>query len=135
MNTNALERQLGDLTWCIATGLRAGYSLKQTFETLADQAPEPAAQVCQHLLADLEAGQDFEAALANLKQAFPSTALGRLVDVILKQRQTGGNLAELLDLFGDDLVSQAGSDPAFHAVMRQEAEALGATLPKRIISS
>ena len=134
MDINALERQLGDLTWCISTGLRAGYSLKQVFETLADQAPEPAVQVFRRLLSDLNSGLSFEATLGNLKAIFPSAAFGRFVDACL-QHQSGGDLAELLDPLSEDLVRQYGSDPGFHVVMRQEAETLGAELPKRIISS
>ncbi len=134
MDLNVLEQQLGDFTWCISTGLRAGYNLKQTFEALADQAPEPAVQICQHMLADLNRGVSLQAALGNLKAAFPSAALGRLVDACL-QHQSESSLAELLDSLSGEMVRQYGSDPAFHAVMRQEAETLGASLPARLISA
>ena len=129
MNTDALERQLGDLTWCIATGLYAGYNLAQVIGTLAEQAPEPAAQVCKHLKADLVNGMGLEGGITHLKAVFTSAALNRLLDAILLQQQTGGNLGDIIAPIGEDLTRQHGSDPAFHAVMRQEAQELGAALP------
>jgi Flp pilus assembly protein TadB len=133
MDTSELDRQIGDMTWCITTGLFAGYSFRQTIEAMAKEAPEPAASACKRLLADFEQGLSFETALANWKNAFPSNALARLVEVVLYHRQTGGNLGILLEPLSDDLVRQHGSDPAFHPAMREEAEILGRKdLPDRI---
>ncbi len=131
-----LDRQLGDLVWSIATGLRAGYSLRQVFEALAAEAPEPAASACKRLLAELDQGLEFSAALASWQRAIPSAALARLVEVLKQPAQSArqsGSLADLLDPLSEDLLRDCGSDPAFYAAMRQEAEQLGAKVPERAL--
>jgi Flp pilus assembly protein TadB len=132
MDTKALERQLGDLTYCIATSLRAGYTLRQVFEVLASQAPEPAASACKLLLTELTQGRELKSALADWKAQVPSPALARLADQISGHSQEGGNLVDLLDLLGEELLREAGSDPAFYPLMCEQAQALGAKLPQRV---
>lgn len=135
MDTSELDRQMGDMTWCITTGLFAGYSFREMIQAMTEKAPEPAASACKRLLADLEQGLSFETAMANWKHDFPSGPLARLVDVVLYHRRTGGNLGILLEPLSDDLVHQHGSDPAFYPAMREEAEVLGCKiLPDRIKS-
>lgn len=128
-----LDQQLADLTWSIATGLRAGYSLRQVFEALAVEAPEPAASACKCLLAELDQGVDQTTALANWQRAIPSAALARLAEV-LKRPEQSGSLADLLDPLSEDLLRACGSDPAFYAPMRREAEQLGAKVPERALN-
>lgn len=131
MDMIALDRQLGDLAWCLSTGLRAGYSLRQVLEGLASEAPEPTSSACKRLLASFDQGLPLEVALADWKEVLPSAQLARLAGTVLSHRQTGGNLADLLDPLGEDFLRQSGSDPSFHASMRQMAKALGAPLPER----
>lgn len=131
MDTHTLNSQLGDLTWCISTGMLAGYSLRQVFEAIAAQAPEPTSGIFKGLLAELDRGMSLESALNQLKQNSPSPAFTRLVDVILTHRQIGGNLAYQLEPVMEEFLATEGSDPAFYAMMREEAQILGASLPER----
>jgi hypothetical protein len=55
----------------------------------------------------------------------------RLVKVLLEQRKTGGNLADLLDPLEESFLQQSGGDPAFYPMMRHQAEVLGAPIPER----
>lgn len=133
-----LDQQLGDLTWSIATGLRAGYSLRQVFEALAAEAPEPAASACKRLLAELDQGLDFNAALASWQRAIPSAALARLAGVLQQPAHSAaqsGSLPNSLDPLSEDLLRECGSDPAFYAPMRREAEQLGAKVPERALNT
>lgn len=127
----ALDRQLGDLIWSISCGMRAGYSVREVFQALAAEAPEPAASAARRLLAALESGVSFEAALRDWKDALPSPALARLADLLALHHQAGGNLADLIDPLGEELLRDLGSDPAFYAPMRRQAQALGAEVPAR----
>ena len=127
----AFDRQLGDAVWMLATGLLAGYSLKQVIQALAAETPEPVASAFRRLHDDLEAGLSLDEACANLKKAVPSTHLAEVLAVIQQQRQTGDNLAELLVPVGEKIIQQAGSDPALYTAMRQQAEQLGAQVPER----
>jgi Flp pilus assembly protein TadB len=131
MMNNGLDRQLGDLTWSLATGLRAGYSLRQVFAALAEEAPEPAAGACRRLLELIAQHGDIQAALAAWTQAMPSSALTRLVTVLLQQPEGGGNLPDQLDPLTDQFLTECGSDPVFYPAMRREAAQLGAKTPER----
>jgi Flp pilus assembly protein TadB len=129
--TTPFDRQLGDLVWSLATGLLAGYSLRQVIEAIATNAPEPTASAFKRLDADLKTGFSLDEGLANLKKSVPSEHLGKVIAVIQEQQKTGGNLALMLEPLSRELVEQAGSDGAFYPAMRQEAEALGAQVPER----
>lgn len=131
--STALDLQLGDLAWCIATGLRAGYSLPQVFEAISIEAPEPAASACKLLVTELQKGADMKTALSNWKQALPSPALSRLVGVLDQPCEIDGFLADQLDPLSEEFLAQYGSDPAFYPSMRREAEQLGAEVPGRAI--
>jgi hypothetical protein len=125
-----LDRQLADLTWSIATGLRAGYSLRQVFEALAAEAPEPCASACQSFLAELEKCPEGNTALVNWQQAASSAGLARLVEVLTQ----AGGLPDQLDPLSDELLRECGSDPAFYPAMRRQAEQLGAKTPERALN-
>jgi Flp pilus assembly protein TadB len=129
--SEALDRQLGDMIWSISCGMRAGYNVRQVFEALAAEAPEPAATAARRFLAGLEKGGGFESALRAWKEAFPSPSLARLADLLDQHHQAGGNLADLIDPLGDELVRERGSDPAFYEPMRKQAKILGASVPDR----
>ena len=125
-----LDSQLGDLAWGLATGLRAGYTLREVVNAMALEAPQPAASVCRLLLDEMDKGQDLAPALERWRQAVPSAALNRLVRV-LSQPPDLGNLADQLDALSADLLAKYGSDPAFYPAMRREAAQLGARVPRR----
>ena len=128
--TEALDRQLGDMIWSISCGLRAGYNIRQVFEALAAEAPEPAASAARRFLEEIEKG-GYEAALRAWKESLSSPILARLASLMEQQRQTGGNLADLIDPLGEEVLRECGSDPAFYEAMRRQAEQLGASVPER----
>lgn len=132
---NELDHQFGDFVWAISTGLLAGYNLRQVFEALSIEAPEPTASALKLLLIELDKGVPEMIALSNWQQVMLSAPLTRLVSVINLQRQEGGNLAELLVPLSEDLLAEYGSDPAFYEPMRREAAQLGASIPDRISNS
>ena len=119
-----IDSQAGDLAWSIATGLRAGYALREIIAQLASMAPEPAATACRKLLAELEAGREMREALAVWIQA--PGGLARLAAALLDRDR-----AESLDALSQALVRECGSDPAFYPAMREQALALGAKTPER----
>lgn len=127
-----LDRQLGDFIWSISCGLRAGYSIRQVLEALSAEAPEPSASAARRFVAEMDEG-GMESALQTWGETEPG--LSRLAGLIELQRQTGENLADLLDPLGEEMLREYGSDPAFYACMRRQAEALGANLPERVTQS
>lgn len=128
-DTTALDRQLSDAVWLLAGGLKSGYSLAQCFEALATEAPTPTSSAFQGILAALQANQPIESALDAAYQAWPSPHLKRIIDTILGQRRTGGNLAIQIESLGNEIRAQAGSDEAMYPAMRRQAYQLGRPLP------
>jgi hypothetical protein len=130
MDTTAFDRQLGNAVWMIINGLRAGYDLKQVFEALSKETPEPVASAFKRLHVDLSAGLALDEALANLKRAIPSKHLAEVLAVI-QQHGQDWKTANLLEPLSEKIIAQVGSDPALYPAMHRQAEALGASVPER----
>jgi tight adherence protein B len=130
-DTTSFDRQLADMVWMMTTALRAGYPIRQVFEQLASEAPEPAASACAQVVADLNSGLPLNQALTNWQQVVPSIYLGDVVTAILKHQQTGGNLPTVLEPVGETILGKVGTDTAFLPAMRRLAQSVGASLPQR----
>ena len=129
---SGLDRQAGDLTWALSTGLKAGYGLRQVLEVLSAEAPEPAASACSALLAEMGKGADMVTTLSNWKKTFSSPSLARLVDALINHDRTGGSLPDMLDPLSEEIIRDWGSDPSFYEPMRRQAAELGARVPERV---
>jgi Flp pilus assembly protein TadB len=132
MDTTTLDRQLGDCVYVLVTALRAGYTLRQSLEVMAQVAPEPTVSVFQGLLADLEAGCTYDEAFANAQKTRPSPYLAQIIETILQNQQTGGNLADQLAPLSELIYHTVGTDEAFYPEMRRQAQELGNLLPDRV---
>ena len=81
----------------LARALRAGHSVVGAMETLAENAQEPAASEFSEIFKQLNLGLPMRDALMQLLDRVPSSDLRVLVTAILVQKDTGGNLVEILD--------------------------------------
>ena len=88
---------LPDATDLIARALRAGHSLPSALIMVADEMADPLGPEFRRTADELNYGMPFREALLNLGRRFPLQDLQFLVSAILLQKETGGNLAELLD--------------------------------------
>ena len=131
MNTTSLDRQLSDFVTMLVLALRSGYSLRQVLEAMSARAPEPTASACKGWVADLEAGCTYDEAFANMQEAWPSPYLAQIVETIVQNQQTGGNLAEQLDPLSEQIYQAVGTDEAFYPEMRHLANAVQGPLPDR----
>jgi Flp pilus assembly protein TadB len=130
-DTTTFDRQLGDVCWMITIGLCADYPLKQVFEALSKELPEPAVSAFKRLHADLSPGLSLDQALANLQRVMPSKHLADMLVIIQAKRQ-GWETANLLEDLSEQLIAQVGIDPALYTAMQLQAEALRASVPERI---
>lgn len=89
--------QLPDAIDLLARSLRAGHSLPSGLVTVGEEIPDPLGPAFQHCADEMSFGLPFREALHNLFRRFPLRDLQFLASAILVQRETGGNLAELLD--------------------------------------
>ncbi len=81
----------------MARALRAGHSMVSAIEMLSENAQEPAASEFGEIFNQQNLGLPLRDALMQLLDRVPSLDLRVLVTAILVQKDTGGNLAEILD--------------------------------------
>jgi tight adherence protein B len=81
----------------IARSLRAGQSLPMALVTVSEEIADPLGPEFRRSADEMNYGMPFREAMLNLFRRFPLQDLQFLISAILLQRETGGNLAELLD--------------------------------------
>ncbi len=91
------ETVLADTIDMMARALRAGHSMQGAIEMLAENAQEPAKRAFQEVSRQQSLGLPLRDALLQLLHRVPSADLRMLVTAIMVQKDTGGNLAEILD--------------------------------------
>lgn len=94
------ERQLPDALDMIARALKAGHALTGGFQMVAMEFAEPARTEFRKTLDEINFGQSYEDALRNMSQRFDSPDLKFFVLSVIIQRQSGGNMAEILEKIG-----------------------------------
>jgi len=95
-----LEAQLPEATDLISRALRAGHSLPSALEMAGDELPQPIGAELAMVFGQINYGVSLNDALAGLIDRVPVDDLRYLVIAILIQRESGGNLAEILDNVG-----------------------------------
>ena len=94
---NKFNKQLVEALTLIANALRAGTGLLQALDQAANQLPSPISGELRRTLHDIQIGAVPDEAFEALNQRVRSDDLDITVTAIIVQRQTGGNLAEVLD--------------------------------------
>lgn len=90
------QQQLPEALELIVRALRAGYSLPLAIKLLADEMPDPVSGEFGTVHEQVNFGVSMQQALLGLCDRVPITDLRFLVVSILIQRQSGGNLTEIL---------------------------------------
>jgi tight adherence protein B len=93
----AFADQLPDVLQLITTALRSGYGITQALESVAEEAEEPARSEFAHVLVESRLGRDLSEALHALARRIESADLEWVVSAIDINRDTGGNLSEILN--------------------------------------
>jgi tight adherence protein B len=96
----AFGAQLPDAMELMARALRAGHSLATGMHVVADEMPEPIAKEFRRVYEEQNLGVPLEEALKNMCNRVPNLDLRFFVTSVQIQRQTGGDLAEILDRIG-----------------------------------
>lgn len=92
-----LNEQLPDGLDLIARSLQAGHGISEAMRVVAEEAPLPLAQEFGRVYEEHNLGRDFRECLQNLTRRNPdSFDLQIFVSSVLLQRDTGGNLVEIL---------------------------------------
>jgi tight adherence protein B len=91
------EEQLPDAIDMVKRALRAGHPFVGAIKLVSEEMDEPVAGEFGTTFSDINYGNDARRAMIGLLQRVPSVTVMALVTSILVQRETGGNLAEILD--------------------------------------
>lgn len=93
----AFNEGLPDATDLMARALRAGHSTGSSIEIIAEQTREPIAGEFGRCFQRQKFGIPFRDALLELGERVPSKDLHFLITAILVQKETGGDLTQILD--------------------------------------
>jgi tight adherence protein B len=92
--------QLPESLELVGRALRAGHSLAAGMHVVAEEMPSPIADEFNRVYEEQNLGIAIEEALKNMCERVPNLDLRFFVTSVLVQRQTGGDLAEILDKIG-----------------------------------
>ena len=92
----AFADQLPDVMQLVTTGLRSGYGITQALDSVAEDAEEPARSEFAHVLVESRLGRDLSDAMRALARRMENKDLEWVVSAIDINRETGGNLSEIL---------------------------------------
>jgi tight adherence protein B len=93
-------KQLPDALELVARALRAGHSLASGFSLVADEMRPPISKEFNRVFEEQNLGVPLEDALDNMTDRIPNIDLRFFATAVILQRQTGGDLAEILDKIG-----------------------------------
>jgi tight adherence protein B len=97
------EEQLPDALTVAARALRAGLPFNEAIKLVSQEVKEPVGTEFGIVFSEINYGGDARTALLGLQERVPSVTVMAMVTSVLIQRETGGNLAELLDNLSDVL--------------------------------
>jgi tight adherence protein B len=97
----AFAAQLPEALELIARALRAGHSLAAGFSLVANEMSEPIGGEFSRTFEEQNLGKPLDEALTDLTKRVPNLDLKFFATAIILQRQTGGDLAEILDKIGN----------------------------------
>lgn len=90
------EQQLIDAISIMSSCLKAGLTFQQALVSISAEMPNPISEEFGRVVKELKLGSSIETSLTRLSEKIGSQNFMMIVSAILIQRQTGGNLSEIL---------------------------------------
>lgn len=91
------ERQLPEALDLMARAMRAGHSFASAVRMCGDESPQPIGPVLRQFADELNYGMTFDEAVRRITRQIPVDEVSYFAVAVLIQRETGGNLVEILD--------------------------------------
>ena len=91
-----MEKQLPEALDLVTRALRAGHSFASGVQMIGDEMADPIASEFRMVADEVNFGVSLQQALTNLSERVPLTDLRYFVVAVLIQRDSGGNLTEVL---------------------------------------
>lgn len=95
--------QLPEAIDLLVRALKAGHALPSGFRLIADELSDPVAREFGHVHEELNLGRPIDEALDNMRERVDTMDVRLLFTSILIQRETGGNLVEILESLADTI--------------------------------
>jgi tight adherence protein B len=91
------EQQLPEALDLMVSAMRAGHSLNSSLDLVANEVPDPVGAEFRICFDEQNYGLELKTAMNNLITRVPLQDMKMVVTAILIQKESGGNLAEVLD--------------------------------------
>lgn len=101
------DAQLSDALIIACSCLKSGLSFTQAMETIAKDMDAPISTEFSYALAEMGMGASMEDALEKMGDRIKSSYLQLMISAVLVQRQTGGNLSQILDTIAKTIKDRA----------------------------
>ena len=95
--------QLPEALATMSNALRAGFSISQAFDSVAELGEQPISEEFRILQQQLRIGMSFEDAIDSISARVGSDDLSLVTTAILISRRTGGNVTEIFDKISDTI--------------------------------
>jgi tight adherence protein B len=92
-----IEDQLADSMVSLSSSIKAGLSLAQALEILAQQSPKPICQEFQQIVGEYQLGKPLERCLVETKDRLKSENFALFTAAMEASRESGGRLNETVD--------------------------------------
>src|SRR5438094_675493 len=99
----AFEGALADTIMLMSNGVKAGYSIQQAMNSIAEAGRPPLSEEIGRVTRETALGIDLETALAHINERLDSKDFDMVVTALLIHRAVGGNLAEVLDKIAETI--------------------------------
>jgi tight adherence protein B len=115
----AFDTQLSSALELVTRSMRSGHSLVAGFQMVGEELSDPIGTEFGVVAEEVRLGLELRDALGNLMRRVENENLPYLTTAVLIQRQTGGNLAELLDRLSTLLRERTQFSGRVHALTAQ----------------
>lgn len=93
---DSFEAQFPEALDFLARSMRAGHAFSISLEMMSEEMPDPVGMEFRTLFNEQNLGAPIELALRNLTERVPLLDVRFFASAVMMQRQTGGNLSEIL---------------------------------------
>lgn len=121
----AVEEQLPYACRLLGNAVRAGQSIPQGLQTVARVLKPPLGPHFRRMVNELSLGMTMERAFTGLQERLPSRELRFFLNTVLIQKETGGNLSQVMDEMADALKERQAVN---HAIQTATSEGRFTTL-------
>jgi len=102
----SFDAQMPEVATLISNSLKAGLSIHQAFQVVADKMPAPAGIEFARTNQEIRMGIDIERVMMGMLDRLPSEELRMMMTTIMIQRLAGSNLAEALSVMSSAVTAR-----------------------------